>query len=212
MPSYAPGGGEPPLPPHLDPRGRHRGGRAVGSGAGRIVMTVMTLVSITLLILAGYAWYTFRNVNEGVKRIEVQVGVKPSNAVQEYNGKDVNILLVGNDDRSSMTNKEVHELHVGRDGGSLATDTMMVVHIPANGAKAQIISLPRDAYVNIPGFGMNKLNAAYVDGYNSLNQSATADQRRTAGANVLIHTISNLTGLTIDHFVQVSLIGFVKIS
>src|SRR6185437_6817738 len=165
MSSYAPAGGEPPLPPHLDPRGRHRGGRAIGSGASRIVMTVMTLVSITLLILAGYAWYTFRNVNAGVRRIEVQVGVKPSNAVQEYNGKDVNILLVGNDDRSSMTNKEVHELHVGRDGGSLATDTMMIVHIPANGKKATLISLPRDSWVNIKGQGMGKLNGAYADSY-----------------------------------------------
>jgi LCP family protein required for cell wall assembly len=51
-----------------------------------------------------------------------------------------------------------------------------------------------------------------VNGYNSLNQSASSDQRRAAGAKLLIRSISNLTGLTIDHFVQVSLIGFVKIS
>ncbi len=173
-------------------------------------MTVMTLVSITLLILAGYAWYTFRNVNEGVKRIEVQVGVKPSNAVQEFNGKDVNILLVGNDDRSSMTNKEVHELHVGRDGGSLATDTMMIVHIPANGKKATLISLPRDSWVNIKGQGMGKLNSAYADAY--VNTKGTQDQKRLAGANSLVDAVGQLTGLTIDHYIQVDLLGFYRIS
>ena len=51
-----------------------------------------------------------------------------------------------------MTDAEVHALHTGRDGGSLNTDTMMIVHVPADGSKATIISLPRDSYVDIPGF------------------------------------------------------------
>jgi LCP family protein required for cell wall assembly len=170
----------------------------------------MTLVSITLLVLAGYVWYTFRDVNEGVKRIEVKVGVQPSQAVKEYNGKDVNILLVGNDDRSNMTDKEVRELHVGRDGGSLATDTMMIVHIPANGKKATLISLPRDTWVSIKGRGMGKLNSAYADAY--VNTNGSQDQKRQAGANALIDTVSTLTGLTIDHYIQVDLLGFYRIS
>jgi LCP family protein required for cell wall assembly len=92
----------------------------------------------------------------------------------------------------------------------MATDTMMIVHIPADGSKATLISLPRDSYVKIPGHGMNKLNAAYVEGYNGA--SGTADQKRTAGADLLIRTITNLTGLTINHYIQVSLMGFYDIS
>ena len=39
---------------------------------------------------------------------------------------------------------------------------MMLMHLPANGAKATVISFPRDSYVAIPGHGMNKLNSAYA--------------------------------------------------
>lgn len=201
-----------PLPPHLDPRGRNRGSRGSRSHAFRLVGGIaLALLSVFCLLLAGYTWYNFRSLNNGLHRLNITPTQEQTQA-SDVDGTDQNILVVGNDDRSNLSLKEARALHVGLDGGSLATDTMMVVHIPANGDKAQIISLPRDSYVKIPGFGMNKLNAAYVDGYNSLNQNASSDDRRAAGAKLLIRTISDLTGLTIDHFVQVSLIGFVKIS
>jgi LCP family protein required for cell wall assembly len=201
-----------PLPPHLDPRGRHRGRHGPRLHAYRLVgRSLGALLSVFLLLLAGYAWYNFRSLNNGLHRLNLTPADEQTQS-SDVDGTDQNILVVGNDDRSNLSLKEARDLHVGLDGGSLATDTMMVVHIPANGDKAQIISLPRDSYVNIPGHGMNKLNAAYVDGYNSMNRNATPDDRRAAGAKLLIRTISDLTGLTIDHFVQVSLIGFVKIS
>lgn len=201
-----------PLPPHLDPRGRHRGQHGSRVHAYRLIGRSMgALLSAFLLLLAGYAWWNFRSLNQGLHRLAV-IPADQQTSGNDVDGTDQNILVVGNDDRSNLSLKEARALHVGLDGGSLATDTMMVVHIPADGSKAQIVSLPRDAYVNIPGHGMNKLNAAYVDGYNSLGQGSSADARRTAGAKLLIETISNLTGLTIDHFVQVSLIGFVQIS
>lgn len=172
---------------------------------------MVALLSVFCLILGGYAWYNFRTLNNGLHRLDITPQDEQTQA-SDVDGTDQNLLVVGNDDRSNLSLKEARDLHVGLDGGSLATDTMMVIHIPADGSKAQIISLPRDSYVKIPGYGMNKLNAAYVDGYNSLNRNATSDDRRAAGAKLLIRTISDLTGLTIDHFVQVSLIGFVKIS
>ena len=57
---------------------------------------------------------------------------------------------------------------------------MMIVHVPADGTKATLISLPRDSYVDIPGYGMNKLNAAYADGYNNASGSAQRQARRRA--------------------------------
>jgi len=204
-----------PLPPHLDPRGRHRGRRSAG-GAGRrslvrVTLAFFTVVSVGSLCIAGYAWMTYRNINKGVHRLNVSgLGSAPASNKVTYSGKEQNILLVGNDDRSNMTTAEVNRLHVGRGSGSDATDTMMIVHVPANGARATLISLPRDTYVNIPGYGMDKLNAAYVDGYG--HATGTSDQRRAAGASLLIKTISNLTGLSIDHYVQVSLMGFYDIS
>jgi LCP family protein required for cell wall assembly len=57
---------------------------------------------------------------------------------------------------------------------------------------------------------MNKLNSAYADAYN--HASGSADQKRAAGADLLVQTVSDLTGLTIDHYVQVSLMGFYDIA
>jgi LCP family protein required for cell wall assembly len=87
---------------------------------------------------------------------------------------------------------------------------MVIVHVPADGSRASLISLPRDSYVEIPGFGMNRLNSAYAQAY--LAASGSPDARKAAGANELIKTVDRLTGLHIDHFVQVSLLGFVTIS
>ncbi len=200
-----------PLPPELDPRGRHRtshgpNGRRLARIGGRIVSATL---SIVLLAGFAYGWWNYRQLNGNLKRLNVAVGATAPGH-HDIDGQDQNILIVGNDDRSDTTPAELRALGTGPDGGSLATDTMMIVHIPANGAKATLISLPRDSYVNIPGYGMNKLNAAYADAYTAT--SGSLDAQRAAGANLLIKTIFNLTGVTIDHFVEVDLIGFYRIS
>lgn len=206
-----------PLPPYLDPRGRHRGHG--GHGAARLAAArplgrvIGSIISIGLLVVAGYFWYMYRSIDKNVQRVDVAVGQQPSGST-DIDGKDLNILVVGNDDRQNMTDAEVKELHVGRDGGSLATDTMMIVHVPANGAKATLISLPRDTVVDIPdGYRRNKLNSPYASAYTDAKNAGKTDaQARAAGANLLIKTITNLTGLTINHYVQVDLLGFYRIA
>jgi anionic cell wall polymer biosynthesis LytR-Cps2A-Psr (LCP) family protein len=54
---------------------------------------------------------------------------------QDIDRKDQNILIVGNDDRARATDAELKELGTTRDGGSLNTDTMMVMHIPQTAAR-----------------------------------------------------------------------------
>jgi LCP family protein required for cell wall assembly len=214
--------GLPPLPPDLDPRGRRRhhkhvpGARGALHSGGLIVKAIAAVLSLFIVVYIGYLWNTVRGLNN-VGRLQIASlgGVSTDSQGHtttryDIDGKDQNILIVGNDDRSALTLKQVRELKVGRDGGSLNTDTMMIVHVPADGSQATLISLPRDSYVNIPGFGMNKLNAAYPDGYS--NASGDANAKRAAGANLLIRVVESLTGLNIDHFVQVSLLGFVTIS
>jgi LCP family protein required for cell wall assembly len=198
-----------PLPPHLDPRGRHRGRNPRLHRFSFIGGLLAALLSAGLLLLSGWVWLTYRNIDSGVHRLKVAVNAPPSGK-DDLDGSDQNILLVGIDDRTNMTPKQIHQLKVGSDGGSMATDTMMILHVPADGSKATLISLPRDSYVNIPGHGMNKLNSAFTAGYNAAG--GTPDQKRTAGADLLLETITNLTGLTINHYVQISFMGFYDIS
>ena len=70
------------------------------------------------------------------------------------------------------------------------TDTIMVLHVPPAGPSA-LISLPRDTYAEVPGYGGNKLNASFAFG----------------GAGLLVSTVEGLTGLTVDHYVEVGFEG-----
>jgi anionic cell wall polymer biosynthesis LytR-Cps2A-Psr (LCP) family protein len=65
-------------------------------------------------------------------------------------------------------------------------------------------------YVSIPGHGKGKLNSAYGAGYNG--SSSSDAQKDAAGARLLIQTVSGLSGLQIDHFAEVDLLGFFNLS
>jgi LCP family protein required for cell wall assembly len=162
------------------------------------------LLATAVLVTSGWAWWTWRGFKQDIRRVDAIGGV--GQPKKDIDGKDQNILIVGNDDRQTATDAELAQLGTTRDGGSLNTDTMMVLHVPADGRKATVISIPRDSYVAIPGHGMNKINSAYPTGVSSANGSTSA------GARLAVDTVSNLTGLTIDHFVQVDLLGFYRIS
>ncbi|MCI9889619.1 LCP family protein [Micrococcales bacterium 31B] len=92
-------------------------------------------------------------------------------------------LLAGSDSRGDGT------LEGDTTTGQRA-DTLMLVHVAENG-HSTLVSLPRDTLVDIPGQGTNKLNAAYAFG----------------GAPLLVQTVENLTGLTVDHYVEVGFAG-----
>jgi len=134
----------PPLPPHLDPqRSRRRahasGRRDVATGALFGVRVVAAFMSLAILLGSGYAWASFHSFQVNRRTLGGIIG-----SGKGIEGTDQNLLIVGNDDRTTMTDAELKQLNTGRDGGSLNTDTMMLVHIPADGSRATLISFPRD--------------------------------------------------------------------
>lgn len=104
----------------------------------------------------------------------------------------VNWLLVGSDSRSRMSNQKQDDLGVGGDLGSQRTDTIMLMHIPWFGGQKVLVSIPRDSYVYIPGYGMNKINAAYAFG----------------GAPLLVKTFEQASGVHINHYMEIDFSGF----
>jgi LCP family protein required for cell wall assembly len=169
---------------------------------GRIVAALM---SLAVLVGSGYAWASYRSFVSQVTTVDAIAKPTAGPARHDLDGADQNILLVGDDDRTGITPAELAELNTTLDGGGVNTDTMMLLHVPADGSKATGISFPRDSWVDIPGFGKNKLNAAYNFGTGNGGGAA-------GGARLLISVIQNLTGLTIDHYVAVSMLGFYRIA
>ena len=90
-------------------------------------------------------------------------------------------LLAGSDSRADGAVQDGFE-------GSERADSIMLVNIAANG-QAVALSIPRDTYAEIPGVGWDKINASYAYG----------------GPQLLVETVEKLTGLTVDHFVQIGM-------
>ncbi|MCU1404422.1 MAG: cpsA [Glaciihabitans sp.] len=170
---------------------------------------VFSLVMV-LVVSGGYVAFNYQRFVAGVTHVDA---ITPSvdedgNTVADVDGEAQNILLVGDDHRpDGATDEELAKLGTEADDGGTNTDTMMVMHLPADGSSATMISFPRDSWVDIPGYGKNKLNAAFSLG----SENGTAEGDAGAGARLLISTIEGMTGLSIDHYVRVSLLGFYNI-
>lgn len=172
--------------------------------------TTVAVVSFAILIGSGFAWATFKNFESGIPHGSPVPALGPGQ--KDVDGNDQNILLVGNDSRDGATKSELHALSTTAVAGA-NTDTMMVLHVPADGSKPTIISFPRDSWVSIPDNGKGKLNSAFGDGFVAAKDEGKSEaQAHDAGMNLTIRTLNQLTGLHIDHYVQVSLLGFYRIS
>ncbi|SDC06104.1 transcriptional attenuator, LytR family [Geodermatophilus telluris] len=186
--------------------GRGRSGARRGAVVARAVAAVL---SVVLLGASGWGWYLGRVAEATVNRTDAIPTAGNSNAGGAPEA--VNLLLVGNDSRAQLSEEQLAELSAGTDSG-INTDTMILVHLPADGSRASFVSFPRDSYVEIPGHGMDKLNAAYAYGYGEVDDSAPEEEREAGGAQLLVQTISQLTGLMIDHYAEVDLLGFFELS
>ena len=100
-------------------------------------------------------------------------------------------LLVGNDGRDELTPEERRRLGTGTPEGQ-RTDSIILVHVPAGDGPRALISIPRDSYLPIPGHGDNKVNAAFALG----------------GAELLVQTLEERTGLRIDGYAEIGFGGF----
>lgn len=102
-----------------------------------------------------------------------------------------NFLIVGTDDRSNLP--EEWDDKFGDIGGR-RTDVIMLGHV-VPGERIQLLSLPRDLMVDIPGNGTNRINAAYVFG----------------GPDLLVETVQQETGVPINHYVEIDFGGFARV-
>jgi len=153
----------------------------------RAALVACGLVSALVLVLSGGAWALTGFVNGIVSRVDAGTAGTPSNG-------PLNILVAGVDRRAGLTPAQQAALHVGHDVSS-NSDTMMLVHVSADHSSVTVVSLPRDSWVNIPGFGMNKINSAYGLG----------------GPRLMVQTMEQATGVTIDNYIEVNFLGFVKV-
>jgi LCP family protein required for cell wall assembly len=101
---------------------------------------------------------------------------------QTHGGEPENILILGSDKRASLA----------EDPGR--SDTTILLRLDPDRNAIAVMSIPRDLEVEIPGYGTEKFNAAYTYG----------------GPKLTLQVVKELTGLPINHVVNVDFLGFVR--
>lgn len=184
----------------------------------------LALVALLVIAVTGYGWSVTQGMTSGFAATDVLSAGAGGN---EPDDGSRDILVVGMDSRTDahghpLSKEQMKLLRAGSDKGELNTDTLILLHIPNDGTKAWGLSIPRDSFVNIPGFGQHKINSAFQRAKTASKRQLIAQgvkdpaeiERRSngAGARTLIATVEGLTGRTIDNYAAINLLGFYDIT
>ncbi len=143
--------------------------------AKRIILTVLAVMAVYLTAVATVFATSVTKVD--------------ALPASDISSSGTNYLLVGSDSRAGLSKAEQKRLRTGSTEGQ-RTDTIMIMHVPAIGAPT-LVSIPRDSWVGIPGYGQGKINSAFAVG----------------GPELLVTTVEQATGLHIDNYVEIGFAG-----
>jgi LCP family protein required for cell wall assembly len=164
------------------------------------VMRVLLLGFVVVtLIAAGTAYYLGRQIAEPIDRIEgvfTNLEKRPPRPSIGPAAEAVNVLVLGTDRRSATpTTGDLAQAPAWLSGAQ-RSDAMMLLHIDSDRDSASVISFPRDSWVEIPGYGHAKINAAFSYG----------------GPSLAVETVEKLTGVHIDHLAVIDWAGIRSIT
>ena len=198
--------------------------------AGKAGYALSCVAAALVLAISGFSYFVVRDVSSIGGSHAINSG--PSIGAQ-------NILLMGLESRTDwngnvLPNDILNALHAGSRQGVLyqgvggnATNTLILIHIPAGGKKAIGFSIPRDDWVTFPetydGQTQGKIDQAYGDALAEkesqvrqqnpgMSQSQVAFQGNEAGRAATVATVESFTGVQIDHFAEVNLDGFYELA
>ncbi len=154
------------------------------------------------MVLVGFALGITAKVILSVNSTNTQTGEKvvffdqlkrlissPDKQLDGESADRINILLIGIGGE-------------GHDGAYLA-DTIIMVSIKPSTREVAMLSIPRDLYVDIPGYGARKINNAMAFGH--------SDQYPGGGETLLSRVVSDVTGQPINYFARIDFTGFKKV-
>jgi LCP family protein required for cell wall assembly len=177
-------------PPEADMTGRPHRSRVLR----RVLISVGVLGLALAVLIGGGVWLLSERWGGNIDRVaDVFAGLDdearpaPARPAEGPGEKPVTFLLVGSDTRGHRADGQ------DPDGRS---DAIMIARFSADRQHAQLISIPRDSWVEIPGRGMNKINASYAFG----------------GPALLIQTVEQLTEVRIDHYVAIDFDGVIQVT
>ncbi|WP_166486446.1 LCP family protein [Blastococcus saxobsidens] len=174
-------------PAPLAPLRRDRALRQALVAIGVLGLVLTLLVSGALWFLTDRYASNIDRVSDVFARLDAGTRPAPATPAEPSGNEPVTFLLVGSDSRATADE--------GIASGGRA-DAVMLARFSADRQYAQLISIPRDSWVEIPGYGTDKINAAYAYG----------------GPALLIETVEQLTDVRIDHYVAIDFAGLIQVT
>lgn len=155
-------------------------------------LLLMSVLSVLVLLASGTSWAITGWMSGSLNRFDVFGGLSDGDRPEETGG--LTFLVIGSDSRGEMSKEDQNALSVGSTPGQ-RSDSIMLVRLNHERDHVTVIGLPRDLWVNIPGEGDDKINAAYAYG----------------GPQLAVQTVESVTNVRIDHYVEVDFNGFVDV-
>ena len=172
---------------------------------------VLRWVAVAAVIIVGAGTLTgylkYRAVYDSITRVTVP-GQALGHRPPVYSTSSMNILVYGSDSREGLTPHEQYILRTGDDQTD-NTDTIMIVHISPGRQRVTVMSIPRDTMVPVyecdsgPGYTGQQADPNSEVMINSLLQ--------IGGPTCLWKTVEQVTGIRINHFIGIGMLGFVKV-
>ncbi|MER6626373.1 LCP family protein, partial [Streptomyces sp. NPDC000931] len=155
-------------------------------------LVLMSVLSVLVLLASGTSWAITGWMSGSLNRFDVFGGLADGDRPEETGG--LTFLVIGSDSRDEMSKEDKNALSVGSTPGQ-RSDSMMLVRLNHERDHLTVVGLPRDLWVDIPGEGDDKINAAYAYG----------------GPQLAVQTVESVTDVRIDHYVEVDFTGFVEV-
>ncbi|MDX6217625.1 MAG: hypothetical protein QOG99_3209 [Frankiales bacterium] len=198
------GGPAPRQRPPAAPQPVRRPSRAGRSGGQRVARALSWLalgMAVVVLVAAGGLYLAFNHYLGQITHIDVLPGGhRPAKAPNHAQ----NFLLVGSDSRDGSNG-------VGTQGSGATyvtgqrSDTVILAHLYGKSDNVEMVSFPRDSYVEIPAYTNPKTHTTRAAHFDKLNSAFSE-----GGPTLLIQTVEHLSNIRIDHFVQIDFTGFKK--
>ncbi|MEV5506775.1 LCP family protein [Streptomyces orinoci] len=197
----------------------------------RVARALLWAASALVLVACGLTWFTYRTLTDGLTTSDALNTTRRH--APRHPDNSVNLLLIGLDSRKDMDGNDLprefvqDQLHAGSSEiGYYNTNTLILMHIPADDGRATAFSIPRDDYVqtlNGDGSpqGHYKIKEAYSYAYTAAHDRLDAQgirgaelehRSREAGRAATLQTVQQFLGVPIDHFAEVNLLGFYDIA
>ncbi|MCX5560770.1 LCP family protein [Streptomyces sp. NBC_00038] len=194
--------GIPGEPGTSGPRHRAKGRRRKTRSKRRKGLLITAWVAAGIVVLGGTgAGYLYFKLNGNIKNVDINQALGTDRPTKVDNGSE-NILVLGSDTRSGSN----EELGGGTDDGSARSDTAMVVHVYEGHKSASVVSIPRDTLVERPS--CTDANGVTHDAASEVMFNSAYS---TGGAACAVKTVESMSGIRMDHYIEVDFSGFEKL-